>query len=125
LCITPCHPAQGQAVLGGKGACAPTVLSQDTCQRDSQDSWGMQALSKIQFTPPLPFVMACATFLLNRLDAFVVTNGNSTGVIDVGIITRIMSSLAAFNFDPPAALLALVRSPALLASGLCNQPCLQ
>jgi hypothetical protein len=69
----------------------------------------VQALGKIQFTPPPPFVMACATNLLRRLEAFVAGNHGPSAAMDVGVVTRIMTSLVAFKFDPPAPLLALVR----------------
>ena len=69
----------------------------------------MQALGKMQFTPPPLFVMASANYLLMRLEAFMAAPHVKPANIDVSIITSMMTSLIAFSFDPPAPLLALVR----------------
>ena len=69
----------------------------------------MQALSKLQFTPPPPFQQACAMYLVKRLESFLATPPGQSHTLDASVVLRYLSALVGFKLDPPAHLLELVR----------------
>jgi hypothetical protein len=69
----------------------------------------LQALAKMQFKPPPPFVLECAAYLQGKLEA--VASGQAPiTVLDVGMAARLMAALISFSFEPPPPLLGMVRA---------------
>ena len=70
----------------------------------------MQALARMQFAPPPKFVMDCAMYLLAKLEAMA-TGGLSPAYLDAAMVTRLLTALVSFSFEPPPPLLTMARAP--------------
>jgi hypothetical protein len=72
----------------------------------------LQALRKLDFRPPEPFVVACANFTGMKLEG-AVTGAIAPSTLEVATISKLISGLVAWKFSPPPPMLMMVR-PAVL-----------